>query len=227
VRGPFAEKLPTKMEEMKELPALAYRNPSEKIAEKFRMSEELLIALNLERNFNRAGEKVFVVNPGPDALGAKIARIEVDKTKQILRAFDRNGKLIAFYPVTAGSIEKPAPTGRLRITRVSKNPTYRYNPAYAFKGVAATEPFTINPGPNNPAGSVWIALSREGYGIHGTPEPSKVSKSESHGCIRLTNWDALQLASGVVKGTLVDFSGDEGQRPKAKKAKRNRRGSAK
>lgn len=81
----------------------------------------------------------------------------------------------------------------------------------------ATQPFTIKPGPNNPVGLVWIALSREGYGIHGTPEPSKISKSVSHGCIRLTNWDALQLASGVVKGTLVDFTGDEGQRPKVKR----------
>jgi lipoprotein-anchoring transpeptidase ErfK/SrfK len=92
---------------------------------------------------------------------------------------------------------------------VSKNPTYRYNPDYAFKGVRSQKPFTIKPGPNNPVGVVWIGLSSQGYGVHGTPDPSKVSKTESHGCIRLTNWDALQLASAVTKGIVVDFIGDE------------------
>ena len=95
---------------------------------------------------------------------------------------------------------------------VAKNPTYRYNPDYAFKGVKSQEPFTIRPGPNNPVGLVWVGLNKEGYGIHGTPEPSKVSKSESTGCIRLTNWDALQLASIVGKGVPVEFSGDERDR---------------
>jgi lipoprotein-anchoring transpeptidase ErfK/SrfK len=91
-----------------------------------------------------------------------------------------------------------------------RNPAYRYNPDYAFKGVCSRQPFTIKPGPNNPVGVVWIGLSPgDGYGIHGTPEPSKISKTESHGCIRLTNWDALALASSVAKGTPVDFIGNE------------------
>jgi lipoprotein-anchoring transpeptidase ErfK/SrfK len=123
--------------------------------------------------------------------------------------FGRDQQLLATYPATVGSTEKPAPTGRLKITGISKNPTYRYDPKYEFKGVRATKPFTIKPGPNNPVGLVWIGLSREGYGIHGTPDPSKVSKTASHGCIRLTNWDALSVASAVAKGTPVDFSGDE------------------
>jgi lipoprotein-anchoring transpeptidase ErfK/SrfK len=97
----------------------------------------------------------------------------------------------------------------LKITHISKNPTYRYNPKYEFKGVRTTKPFTIKPGPNSPVGLVWIGLSGEGYGIHGTADPSKVSKTASHGCIRLTNWDALRVASAVTKGTPVDFSGDE------------------
>ena len=113
------------------------------------------------------------------------------------------------FPGTVGSAEKPAPSGRLKITGIRKNPTYRYKPKYAFKGVRATEPFTINPGPNNPVGVVWIGLSAEGYGIHGTPDPSKISKTELHGCIRLTNWDALRLAAGVAKGIPVDFTGEK------------------
>ena len=102
-----------------------------------------------------------------------------------------------FLIVTAGSTEKPAPNGQLKITSIAKNPTYRYNPDYAFKGVKSRQSFTIKAGPNNPVGVVWIGLNKEGYGIHGTPAPSKVGKSESHGCIRLTNWDATQLAEAA------------------------------
>ena len=129
--------------------------------------------------------------------------------------------MLAMYPVTAGSKDKPAPDGALKVTSVVKNPTYRYNPDYAFKGVKSKEPFTIKPGPNNPVGTVWIGLNKEGYGIHGTPEPSKVSKSESHGCIRMTNWDALQLASALGKATPVEFIGDERARA-APKGQRKR-----
>jgi len=92
---------------------------------------------------------------------------------------------------------------------VSRNPTYRYNPKYGFKGVRTDKPFTIKPGPNNPVGVVWIALSAEGYGIHGTPDPGKVGKTESHGCVRLTNWDASHLASVVGKGVPGACIGNE------------------
>ena len=146
----------------------------------------------------------------------------ISKNDQILKLFGRDQQLLATYPATVGSTEKPAPSGRLKITGISRNPTYRYDPKYEFKGVRATKPFTIKPGPNSPVGLVWIGLSREGYGIHGTPDPSKVSKTASHGCIRLTNWDALQLADLVSKGTPVNFIGDESQRPKTT-ANRGRR----
>jgi len=209
VRGPFIKKIPAKMEEMKDLPALSYTSPREKLAEKFHMSEALLMALNPGRRFEREGDAIIVANVSKGSLPTRAARIEVDKTSQTLKAFDSDQKLIAFYPATVGSTEKPAPSGRLKVTGVAHNPTYRYNPNYAFKGVHATEPFTIEPGPNNPVGVVWIGLSGEGYGIHGTPDPSKISKAESHGCVRLTNWDALQLAAAVARGTAVDFIGDQ------------------
>jgi lipoprotein-anchoring transpeptidase ErfK/SrfK len=214
VKGPFAERIPGKMEEMALLPALAFTSPREKLAEKFHMSEELLALLNPGQKFDSPGDTIVIANVRNGDLPGKVAHIVVDKTAQTLRAFDHDKQLLAFYPITAGSSESPAPSGTLKVTGVTKNPTYRYNPDYAFKGVKAQEPFTINPGPNNPVGLVWIGLSPgEGYGIHGTPEPSKVSKTESHGCIRMTNWDALELASTLDKGTPVEFIGDERTQP--------------
>jgi lipoprotein-anchoring transpeptidase ErfK/SrfK len=209
------------MENMKQLPALSYSSPREGLAEKFHMSEALLSELNPGESFNQAGKSIKVANVESSSSIGKAARLEVDKTAQTLRAFDRDHKLLAFFPITAGSAEKPAPSGTLKVKSVSKNPTYRYNPDYAFKGVKARKPFTIKPGPNNPVGLVWIGLSPgKGYGIHGTPDPAKVSKSDSHGCIRLTNWDALMLASAVSKGTPVEFFGGEETRKARAQASR-------
>jgi lipoprotein-anchoring transpeptidase ErfK/SrfK len=215
VRGPFLAKLPKKMEEMKDLPHLGYTSAREKIAEKFHMSEALLSALNAGEPFDTAGHQIVVADVEGDELPAKVARIDVNKTSQMVTAYGADNQVLAVYPATVGSTDKPAPTGRLTVRKVSKDPTYHYNPKYAFKGVHTNKPFTIKPGPNNPVGLVWIALSGEGYGIHGTPDPSKISKSQSHGCVRLTNWDALHLAAAVHKGVVVDFFGDEQARAQA------------
>jgi lipoprotein-anchoring transpeptidase ErfK/SrfK len=134
--------------------------------------------------------------------------VEVHKNRQTVLLFDKSNALIGFYPATIGSEEKPSPTGTLKVTEIDRNPTYYYHPEYHFKGVHSREPFTIKPGPNNPVGSMWINLSGEGYGIHGTPFPGKVSKSESHGCVRLTNWDAERVAERVSRGTPVTFVDD-------------------
>jgi lipoprotein-anchoring transpeptidase ErfK/SrfK len=209
MRGPFVEKIPDRMEMMQDLPRLAYTTPREALAEKFHMSPELLSALNPGEKFDVGGRTILVANIATESLQEKVNRIRVDKAKQELRAFDAGGKLLAYYPATVGSGEKPAPSGTLKVTAVKKNPTYHYNPAYAFKGVRTTKPFTVEPGPNNPVGVVWIGLTGEGYGIHGTPEPGKVGKTQSNGCVRLTNWDASQLASAVSKGTSVDFIGEQ------------------
>jgi lipoprotein-anchoring transpeptidase ErfK/SrfK len=205
VKGPFLRKLPAKMEDMKNLRALGYTSPREAIAEKFHMSESLLSALNPGKKFDRAGDTIFVANVLNKQIRLTIGRIEVDKSRQTVKAFDPQGALLAFFPATVGSEEKPTPSGALKVISSDANPTYRYNPEYKFKGVRSKRAFTIKPGPNNPVGSYWVGLSAEGYGIHGTPNPSKVSKSESHGCIRLTNWDASLLGSNVKKGTPVDF----------------------
>ena len=151
-----------------------------------------------------------VVDTGGEnaANSAKAARVEVDKNRQTVKLFDRSKVLIGFYPATVGSEEKPSPTGTLKVTAIEHNPTYRYDPKYHFKGVHSNKPFTIKPGPNSPVGTVWINLSAEGYGIHGTSDPGKVSKAQSHGCVRLTNWDAERVAREVSKGTPVDFVDD-------------------
>ncbi len=205
VKGPFLEKLPAKIEDMKDLAALSYTSPREALAEKFHMSEDLLEALNPGKKFDQAGETVFVTNVPKNAQKLKIGRIEVDKSRQTLKAFAPSGELVAFFPATVGSEEKPTPSGTLKVETADANPNYRYHPDYKFKGVKSKEMFDIKPGPNNPAGSFWIGLSSEGYGIHGTPNPSKVSKTESHGCVRLTNWDVSLLGRSVKKGTPVEF----------------------
>ena len=129
----------------------------------------------------------------------------MDKPLKAVRAFAADGTLVAFYPATIGSQEKPAPSGTFRIRAVAQRPTYHYDPKFQFKGVKARQPFTVKPGPNNPVGLVWIDLSKPSYGIHGTPDPTKIGKTQSHGCIRLTNWDAVDLARRVRKGVQVAF----------------------
>jgi len=144
----------------------------------------------------------------PEASGGplpKAMKVEVDKKRRELRALAEDGSLVAVYPASIGSEEKPAPSGETKVTGIVRKPTYTYNPKYQFKEVKAAKKFTIHPGPNNPVGLVWIALTGEGYGIHGTPEPRNVGKTASHGCVRLTNWDALELASLIDKGTSVVF----------------------
>jgi lipoprotein-anchoring transpeptidase ErfK/SrfK len=205
VKGPFLKKLPARMEEMKDLRSLGYTSAREALAEKFHMSEALLAALNPGKKFDLAGEKIFVASVRDPAGKLSISRLEVDKARQTVKAFDGGGALVAFFPATVGSEEKPTPSGTLKVTSADANPNYRYNPDYKFKGVRSKHAFTIKPGPNNPAGSYWIGLSAEGYGIHGTSNPSKISKSESHGCIRLTNWDATFLGNNVKKGMPVEF----------------------
>jgi lipoprotein-anchoring transpeptidase ErfK/SrfK len=204
VKGPFLKKLPAKMEDLKGLDSLHYTSPREAIAERFHMSEALLAALNPGKKFDEAGQTIAVMNVAIKESKSAVTRVEIDKMSQTVKAF-ANSELIAFFPATVGSEEKPSPSGVLKVISIDANPYYRYNPDYKFKGVKSKRAFKIRPGPNNPVGSQWIGLSAEGYGIHGTPNPSKVSKSESNGCVRLTNWDADRLAKLLKKGTEVAF----------------------
>ncbi len=209
VKGPFTPEIPDKMEKQAELPRLGYRNPVELIAERFHMDADLLLELNPDKTFDKAGEAIVVANVRADERRddrkGKAAKIEVLKGDRRVRALAEDGTLLATYPASIGSDEKPAPSGTLKVVGVARNPDYTYDPEYKFKGVKAKEKFTLKPGPNNPVGTVWIDLSEDSYGIHGTPEPDKVGKTASHGCVRLTNWDAEDLAFMVRNGIPVSF----------------------
>jgi lipoprotein-anchoring transpeptidase ErfK/SrfK len=203
--GPFTPNIPPKMEDMAKLKSVGYRNPGERLAAKFHMDERLLKALNPGKTFSHAGETILVPNVKRDEEQGRAGKVEVDKRSRVVRAVGPSGELLAIYPASIGSQGKPAPIGSFQVRRVVENPTYHYSPEFKFKGVKSNRPFTIPPGPNNPVGSVWIDLTADSYGIHGTPDPSRVSKAYSHGCIRLTNWDAEELAKLVKKGTPVEF----------------------
>lgn len=205
VKGPFVT-LGDKMTEQAKLPAMGFESAKEALAEKFHMTEELLDQLNPGADFARVGATIVVAQIGDDALPADVALIEVDKADKALRAFDAGGKLLAFYPSTIGSDERPAPEGLLKVTGVAMNPTYTFDPkrlTYSQPGVKGK--LTLPGGPNNPVGSVWIGLSKETFGIHGSDAPREIGKKFSHGCIRLTNWDAVELASKVKAGVKVSF----------------------
>jgi lipoprotein-anchoring transpeptidase ErfK/SrfK len=208
VKGPFLKRIPAKMEDMAKLDRLGWRSPVEALSERYHVDERLLPVLNPGASFDDEGTEIVVPDVSRPKLGPKtVTSIEVDIDNHRLRAFDREGRLVASYPATIGSDEKPPPHGVFKVMAVARNPVYTYNPKFAFKGVKSTKPFSIKPGPNNPVGAVWIDLSAETYGIHGTPEPRLIGKTSSHGCVRLTNWDALDLAALVDKGTVVDFVG--------------------
>lgn len=204
VKGPFNKTVPKTLEKKAELKTLNFTNPRELLAEKFHVDPALLSALNPKASFDTAGTKIMVPNVAKKPSQAKVAKVVVDKSARTVRALDGDGKLISFYPASVGSEERPAPNGTLPIRSVAENPTYTYRPKLKFKGVKATKPFTIAPGPNNPVGNTWIDLG-DGYGIHGTPEPQNIGKTESHGCVRLTNWDAEALGKMVRKGIKVEF----------------------
>jgi len=216
VAGPFIDKVPNDFREKASLKRLSYTGAQELIAEKFHMSEKLLRQLNPSARFEEAGTEIVVANVQREELPRKIARIEVDAARQRVTAYDKSDAVVAVYPATVGSGERPSPSGEFKVTGVSQNPTYHYDPKLNLRGVDVQEPLDLPPGPNNPVGLVWIALSAKGYGIHGTPDPGTVSKRTSHGCIRLTNWDALELAKHVNKGTPVNI----GERSPGRQAKR-------
>jgi lipoprotein-anchoring transpeptidase ErfK/SrfK len=193
---------------MAKLKALSYTSPAELLAEKFHMDEALLRALNPGIDFARAGTKILVARPGADELPAKVARIEVDKAEREVRAFAADGKLLAVYPATVGSTARPAPAGEWAVRTVAPDPTWTYDPKRLTFGNKADK-MTIAAGPNNPVGATWIDLTKDTYGIHGAPEPRQVGKVDSHGCVRLTNWDVRELGAAVEKGTKVVFLGVE------------------
>jgi len=197
--GPFIV-IPSSMLAKSKLPALGYSSSLEALGEKFHVSPRLLQQLNAGKNFNTAGEEIIVPNVlSPEPLPAA-ARVVVDRSDSSVSLLDAADKVIARYPASSGSQYDPLPVGDWKINGSTSNPVFHYNPKLFWDAKPKSEKATIPAGPNNPVGAVWVDLSKEHYGIHGTPEPSKVGKTESHGCIRLTNWNAIEFAAAISPG---------------------------
>jgi lipoprotein-anchoring transpeptidase ErfK/SrfK len=212
LKGPFEKTIPPKLEDQAKLPSLGYKSPIEAIAERFHASPALLAHLNPGLALT-AGREIIVpavpafdpdTKPAPDPAAGDVT-IQVTKEDNALRAMRADGTLIFFAPVSSGSVHDPLPPGDWKVRGVGWRPVFHYNPALFWDANAADAKATIKAGPNNPVGVVWIALNIDHYGIHGTPEPGRIGYTESHGCVRLTNWDAARLASLVKPGTPVIF----------------------
>ena len=220
--GPFTPDIPEDMVAKAKLPALGYANLLEALGERFHASPALLQRLNPEAKF-AAGEEIQVPNvaaavapvgpprgrqadakPSPENPAATI--VTVKKSTSDLTVADGTGKILMYAPVTTGSQHDPLPIGEWKVTTVQRDPKFNYNPDLFWDAEPGHSKATIPAGPNNPVGVVWVDISKPHYGLHGTPEPATVGKTASHGCVRLTNWDASKLASLVRPGTKVVFS---------------------
>jgi lipoprotein-anchoring transpeptidase ErfK/SrfK len=205
VAGPFEPDLPTDYAELAKLPAIAYRGPDEALAERFHMDLKFLRQINPGADFSRAGTVIIVADPGRPVRG-KVASVVADKsTKQVI-GYDAEGTIVVAYPATIGSSDLPSPTGRHLVEAIAPNPDYWYRPDVNFVQGENRKRLRLPPGPNGPVGTMWIDLSEPTYGIHGTPSPERIDKGFSHGCVRLTNWDAEELAGLVAPGVPVDFT---------------------
>ena len=203
LKGPYAKSIPGDYALQAKMPGLYYTRVSEMLGEKFHMDENFLKKINPKATFNKAGEKIIVTSVR-NQLPEDIHLIVAHKGAKQLYLFNSNNKMIASFPATIGSSDTPSPTGTYKVTGVAPNPWYSYSPSNFVQG-KNLKPLTLPPGPNGPVGNIWIGLSKKSFGIHGTPNPSAISKTASHGCIRLTNWDANDLGKKVRSGVTVKF----------------------
>ena len=203
LKGPYAESIPSDYALQAKMKGLYYTRVSEMLGEKFHMDEDFLKKLNPKATFKKAGEKLIVANIRNE-VPEDIHLIVAHKGAKQLYLFNSRNQMIASFPATIGSSSTPSPTGAYKVTGVAKNPWYSYSPSNFVQG-NNKKPLSLPPGPNGPVGNIWIGLSKKSFGIHGTPNPSAISKTASHGCIRLTNWDANDLGRKVKSGVTVRF----------------------
>ena len=217
VAGPYAARIPDDMMEKRTLDALSYTSPAEMLAERYHTTPRLIARLNPGMAWT-AGTSVRVpnvtpfitppttqtrkVNP-PEA--ARVGGVHVSKSEGALIVRGADDSILMYAPVTSGTEHDPLPLGNWKVTAVYLRPVFHYNPDLFWDADPSHAKAKLAAGPNNPVGVVWIDLDKEHYGLHGTPEPERVGVTQSHGCVRLTNWDAMRLASFVQTGTPVIF----------------------
>ena len=200
----LVDAIPTDYAEKAQMSSMGYTSIAEKLGERFHMDERFIAILNPGIALV-PGSTIHVTNPGTRSRG-EVTRIIVDKSTRRVAAYNANGRMIADYPATIGSDATPSPSGNHHVVTVAMNPNYTYDPSKNFKQGQNDKALVVPPGPNGPVGTVWIDLSKPTYGIHGTPTPSQLFRNQSNGCVRLTNWDAEELAR-MVRGnvTTVEF----------------------
>jgi lipoprotein-anchoring transpeptidase ErfK/SrfK len=225
--GPYINPIPRSESAQAKLPGLYYRSPMEKLAEMFHTTPETLLALNSPETPLTPGTKVVFPNALPtsrdypadlpaqwratlsmlnvDANEPQAAKIVVDKSDSVLKVFDDQDRLVAQFQVTTGSTHDPLPIGHWKINGPDYNPKFHYNPDLFWDAKPGDDDALLPAGPNGPVGVVWLDLSKPHYGIHGTPEPELIGRTESHGCVRLANWNAARLSLMVKPGTPVIF----------------------
>lgn len=203
LKGPYAASIPHDYALQAKMKGLYYTRVTEMLGEKFHMDEDFLKKLNPKATFKKAGEKIIVANIRNE-VPEDIHLIVAHKGAKQLYLFNSRNQMIGSFPATIGSSDTPSPTGTYKVTGVAPNPWYSYSPSNFIQG-NNKKPLSLPPGPNAPVGNIWIGLSKKSFGIHGTPNPSAISKTASHGCIRLTNWDANDLGKKVKSGVTVKF----------------------
>ena len=202
--GPFI-KTPSSPEAKSKMKSIAFQSAAEALGEKFHASPALLRKLNPGVALDAEGGTLVVPNVMDMAPLAIAAKIIVDKSDAALRLFDAEGNVYAQFPITSGSSEFPLPIGDWTIETVTPDPSYSYDPAL-IAGADKNDPKALlPPGPNGPVGTMWMGISKPHYGIHGTPEPGMIGRSQSSGCVRLTNWSATAVSKAVSVGMVVSM----------------------
>jgi lipoprotein-anchoring transpeptidase ErfK/SrfK len=202
VAGPF-EPIPESMAEKAKLSTLGYASAAEALGEKFHLSPALLARLNPGKDVGQAGAVILVPNVLDSEPLPKAAKIVVDRSERSLTLLDAAGTVLAQFPSSTGSAHDPLPIGAWKVNGIARNPVYHYNPKLFWDASPGDKKARLPSGPNNPVGVAWVDLSKDHYGIHGTPVPAAIGKTQSHGCIRLTNWDVATLSGSVGYGTEV------------------------
>lgn len=209
--GPFV-KIPSKVYDQAKLQCLCYQSAAEELTERFHTTRTMLGRLNPKVNLGaiKAGTTLTVPNVARDSAAPApytTAKLVVSRSGFWTHALDASGRVVAHYPSTLGSSYNPSPTGEFAIDSVFPHPVYYYDPKILNDPkIPADRPQAkLPPGPNSPVGVVWMALNKEHLGIHGTENPATIGLTQSHGCVRLTNWDAWTLSRSIKSGTPVTF----------------------